>query len=105
MMAHMDASTIIDALGGTGKVANLCGITPGSVSQWRNKGIPHPWAKFLRAARPKTFIRLEREAAARADEAERATDEAVRDALDRIFAAITVAPSDPHQQRSEADDA
>ena len=76
MMAHMDASTIIDALGGTGKVANLCGITPGSVSQWRNKGIPHPWAKFLRAARPKTFIRLERlerEAAARAAEAERAS--------------------------------
>ena len=68
MMANMDASTIIDALGGTGKVANLCGITPGSVSQWRNKGIPHPWAKFLRAARPKTFIRLEREAAARAAE-------------------------------------
>ena len=70
MMANMDASTIIDALGGTGKVANLCGITPGSVSQWRNKGIPQPWAKFLRAARPKTFIRLEREAAARARAAE-----------------------------------
>lgn len=65
MMASMDANTIIDALGGTGKVAKLCGITPGSVSQWRNKGIPHPWAKFLRAARPKTFIRLERELAAR----------------------------------------
>ena len=73
MMANMDASTIIDALGGTGKVANLCGITPGSVSQWRNKGIPHPWAKFLRAARPKTFIRLEREAAARAAEQEKAS--------------------------------
>lgn len=66
MMVSMDANTIIDALGGTGKVAKLCGITPGSVSQWRNKGIPHAWMKFLRAARPKTFIRLEREAAARA---------------------------------------
>ena len=43
--------------------------------------------------------------AAAAARQERATDEAVRDALDRIFAAITVAPSDPHQQRSEADDA
>lgn len=38
--------------------------------------IPHPWAKFLRAARPKTFIRLEREAAARAAEAERASSAA-----------------------------
>ena len=46
-----------------------------------------------------------RNQAAAAARQERATDEAVRDALDRIFAAITVAPSDPHQQRSEADDA
>ena len=68
MLSHMDANTIIDALGGTGKVATLCGITPGSVSQWRNKGIPLPWGKYLRAARPKTFIRLVREAAARAAE-------------------------------------
>lgn len=42
------------------------------------------------------------EAAARQ---ERATDEAVRAALERLRAAMTVAPSDPHQQHSEADDA
>ena len=42
------------------------------------------------------------EAAARQ---ERATDEAVRAALERLRAVMTVAPSDPHQQRSEADDA
>ena len=44
----------------------------------------------------------EAEAAARQ---RRATDEAVRAALERLRAATTVAPSDPHQQRSEADDA
>jgi len=36
----MTDSEIIDALGGTGKVADLFGIKPGSVSGWRDAGIP-----------------------------------------------------------------
>lgn len=31
---------IIDALGGTGAVAKMCGIRAPSVSQWRQAGIP-----------------------------------------------------------------
>ena len=72
MILNMDSKTLIKALGGTKKVAEMCEITPGSVSLWHQRGIPHAWMKYLRAARPKTFIRLEREAAARAAEAERA---------------------------------
>lgn len=76
MILNMDSKTLIKALGGTKKVAELCEITPGSVSLWHQRGIPHAWMKYLRAARPKTFIRLEREAAARAAEAERASSAA-----------------------------
>ena len=76
MILNMDSKTLIKALGGTKKVAELCEITPGSVSLWHQRGIPHAWMKYLRAARPKTFIRLEREAAARAAEPERASSAA-----------------------------
>ena len=40
-------SELIDLVGGTRKVAELCEVTPGAVSQWRNNGIPKPWRKFL----------------------------------------------------------
>jgi hypothetical protein len=33
-------SKIIDALGGTGKVAELFGISTPSVCEWRHRGIP-----------------------------------------------------------------
>lgn len=36
----MQDSEIIDALGGTGKVAAIFDIEPPSVSDWRKKGIP-----------------------------------------------------------------
>jgi DNA-binding transcriptional regulator YdaS (Cro superfamily) len=36
----MQDSEIIDALGGTGRVAALLGIEPPSVSEWRKRGIP-----------------------------------------------------------------
>ncbi len=36
----MQDSKIIDALGGTGKVATLFDIEPPSVSEWRKNGIP-----------------------------------------------------------------
>lgn len=36
----MDATSLIDALGGTAAVARLLGIRSPSVSEWRQKGIP-----------------------------------------------------------------
>lgn len=39
MSIHTD-SKIIDALGGTTKVAEIFGIEPPSVSEWRKRGIP-----------------------------------------------------------------
>lgn len=53
----MDTNHIIDALGGTSVVAELCGITTGAVSQWRTSehGIPKPWLKFFEATRPDIF--------------------------------------------------
>ena len=51
----MDANQVINALGGTSKTAGLCGVTPSAVSQWRDKGIPRPWLKFLEQLRPDLF--------------------------------------------------
>lgn len=36
----MDTNEIIDLLGGTFAVAKMCQISPPSVSQWRNNGLP-----------------------------------------------------------------
>jgi hypothetical protein len=46
---------IIDALGGTAKVAALCEVSPAAVSQWRENGIPKSRLMFLRLARPEVF--------------------------------------------------
>lgn len=48
-------SEIIDALGGTSKVAALCKVEPASVSGWRQKGIPQARRMFLELARPDVF--------------------------------------------------
>lgn len=50
-----DANTIIDALGGTSKVAEKCDLTVGAISQWRTNGIPKPWKKYLTAEFPEVF--------------------------------------------------
>lgn len=50
---------IIDALGGTSKVAQMCDVTDSAVSQWRVNGIPKPQLRFLRLARPEVFAALE----------------------------------------------
>lgn len=55
----MNPSEIIDALGGTFRVAELCEVRPPSVSDWRNNGIPRARMMFLRLARPEVFERLE----------------------------------------------
>ena len=49
------ASALIDALGGTGQVAALCSVRAPSISQWRKRGIPRPWALFFLAKYPEKF--------------------------------------------------
>lgn len=51
----MDPNKIINSLGGTNAVAELCEVTKSAVSQWRKAGIPHSWIKYLRAIRPDVF--------------------------------------------------
>lgn len=51
----MDPSKIIDELGGTAKVADLCEVSMAAVSQWRVDGIPKPRLMYLRLARPDVF--------------------------------------------------
>jgi|JI10StandDraft_1071094.scaffolds.fasta_scaffold2989331_1 hypothetical protein len=51
-------SEIIDALGGTSAVAELCEVKPPSVSEWRTNGIPKARIQFLRLAKPEVFKAL-----------------------------------------------
>ena len=60
MDTKINASKVIDRIGGTSEVARLCEIKPPSVSEWRKAGIPKPWLKFLRMARPDAFAEIER---------------------------------------------
>lgn len=52
----MTASKLIDSLGGTGKVAGLCGLSASAVSCWRERGIPRAWKLHLESLRPKSVI-------------------------------------------------
>ncbi|WP_368647791.1 Cro/CI family transcriptional regulator [Castellaniella ginsengisoli] len=51
---HPDSS-LIDAFGGTSKVAEFFEITTGAVSQWRLTGMPKSRKKTLRFARPRVY--------------------------------------------------
>lgn len=51
----MNASEIIQRLGGVTKTAALCEVTVQAVSQWHRNGIPKARVKFLRLARPDVF--------------------------------------------------
>lgn len=57
------ASTVIDELGGTKKVADLCEVTLAAVSQWRTAktGIPKDKLKILQLLRPDVFEKLDAE--------------------------------------------
>jgi hypothetical protein len=47
----VSADDIIDALGGTGKVAAALSVSDSTVSGWRERGIPAPhWAALVRLA-------------------------------------------------------
>ena len=50
-----EANRIIDAMGGTSKVAELFSITTGGVSQWRDDGIPDSRMFSIKLLRPDLF--------------------------------------------------
>jgi hypothetical protein len=54
-MLSMDYSKIIDNFGGTGKLAEICGLEKSAISQWRKRGIPHSWVMYLKKLKPKNF--------------------------------------------------
>ena len=60
----MDTNAVIASFGGTVKTAELCGITPSAVSQWKKSGIPRPWEAFLRQVKPEAFLVVERDSTA-----------------------------------------
>ena len=55
------AVRIIELLGGTGAVADLCDIKPPSVSGWKRNGIPKAQMNYLRAIRPDVFNEVHNE--------------------------------------------
>lgn len=57
----MNATEIIQRLGGVTKTAALCEVTAQAVSQWHNNGIPKAQLKFLRLARPDVFVHVSEE--------------------------------------------
>ncbi|WP_316150467.1 hypothetical protein [Cupriavidus sp. BIC8F] len=50
-----DPNAIIDKLGGTSAVAQIFGIKPGSVSEWRHTGIPPARLMYIKLAYPELF--------------------------------------------------
>lgn len=46
---------IINALGGSSAVAELCEVTVGAVSQWKTDGIPKARLMYLKVVRPDIF--------------------------------------------------
>jgi hypothetical protein len=46
-------SELIDALGGTSKVAAICGVSASAVTQWRTNGMPKAWRKYLCLLKPR----------------------------------------------------
>lgn len=55
MLAAMSDSELIDKAGGTTAVARVCGVTPAVVTNWKSRGIPMGWRKFLAVALPEVF--------------------------------------------------
>ncbi len=49
------ANKMIDALGGTGAVAELFDKHDSAVSRWRNRGIPSSYMLLIRYKRPKVY--------------------------------------------------
>jgi hypothetical protein len=52
----LNQNEFIELLGGSTKVAAICGnITKSAVSQWKQKGIPKSWEYFLMEKYPKEY--------------------------------------------------
>lgn len=60
----MRDAQIIEALGGTNRVARLCKVKPPSVSGWKRTGIPGARLDFLKLKCPAVFAQLAAEATA-----------------------------------------
>jgi len=60
----MNASEIIDKLGGTAEVARICEVKPPSVSEWRTAGIPPARLMYLKVIKPEVFANRQPEKAA-----------------------------------------
>jgi len=56
----MNATEIIQRLGGPTKTAALCEVSVQAVSQWNDNGIPKARLKFLELARPDVFKELKK---------------------------------------------
>lgn len=52
---QVNSNEIIDALGGTVRVAEMCEVTKAAVSQWRENGIPNARLMYLKLLRPDVF--------------------------------------------------
>ena len=51
----MTDSELIDKAGGTHAVAVLCGTSDAVVTNWKSRGIPDGWRKFLALSRADVF--------------------------------------------------
>ena len=52
----MDTENIINKLGGSSKVAQICEINVAAVSQWKKNGrIPKGWLRFFQSEYPLVF--------------------------------------------------
>ncbi|MGE9659257.1 Cro/CI family transcriptional regulator [Snodgrassella alvi] len=56
-MYEKDVKFII-ALGGVSRVAKICGITRGAVSQWKKNGIPKAQFNYLKTLHSKEYKNL-----------------------------------------------
>lgn len=50
------------------KVARLCSVTKGAVSQWRRDGIPEARLMYLRLLRPDVFAAVDAESQLKSEE-------------------------------------
>lgn len=54
------SSSLIDALGGTAKVAKMCEVSPQAVSKWRVIGIPRARLMYLKVKKPRVVAQVEK---------------------------------------------
>ena len=52
------AELLIEEMGGTVKVAQICQITPASVSGWKKHGVPIGWQKYFSIAFPEVWAKI-----------------------------------------------